>query len=236
MKATQLITLSLLLGGALALLGGCNNSTTTLTPNAEAGILEDSSYPVDITGAIDDIKPGDLTGADAASLIFMREEEKLARDTYLTLNETFELRVFANIAVSEQRHMDSLALLLERYDLADPVGENGIGTFVNEDLQQLYDSLIADGTESQSAALLVGLAIEEIDIQDLRKEIESTELADIQLVYNNLLAGSYNHLRAFARNYEATTGETYAPHYLDQEDYDTILAASNSRGHGHGRR
>ncbi len=236
MKRTRIISLSLLLLGTLALLTGCNDSSDPLAQNAVAADLAADAVDADMTGTIgtiDTIEPGDLTDEDAASLVFMREEEKLARDVYLTLGGLYDLRVFQNIAVSEQRHMDAVAVLLERYGLEDPVGDNGVGKFVNEDLQKLYDELIASGTESVTGALLDGLAIEEIDIQDLREEIAATELEDITLVYNSLLEGSYNHLRAFARSYQMTAGEVYAPRYLTQEDYDAILAAAPGRGRGH---
>jgi len=38
-------------------------------------------------------------------LRFMREEEKLARDVYLKLFDTWKLTVFSRIARSEQRHL-----------------------------------------------------------------------------------------------------------------------------------
>lgn len=37
-----------------------------------------------------------------------REEEKLARDVYLTFYDEFDLATFSNIASSEQMHMDAL--------------------------------------------------------------------------------------------------------------------------------
>jgi hypothetical protein len=43
-----------------------------------------------------------LTTLEASDLTFMREEEKLARDTYLVLGDAWKLAVFANIASSEQ--------------------------------------------------------------------------------------------------------------------------------------
>ena len=42
----------------------------------------------------------------------MRLEEKLARDVYLTLGETYKQRMFVNIPESEQRHMDAVKALL----------------------------------------------------------------------------------------------------------------------------
>ncbi len=67
------------------------------------------------------------------------------------------------------------------------------------------------GSESLAAALLVGGDIEEIDILDLEERIEGTDKADIIQVYDRLLSGSENHLRAFVSTYERQTGEDYAP-------------------------
>jgi hypothetical protein len=47
-----------------------------------------------------------LSPQEAESLLFMREEEKLARDVYITLYEQWNNQVFANISNSEQRHME----------------------------------------------------------------------------------------------------------------------------------
>ena len=178
---------------------------------------------------------GEISQAEADGLAFMREEEKLARDVYLTLYETWGLRPFTNIASSEQTHTDAVKGLLEMYEIADPVTDDTIGIFTNDDLQALNDQLVEMGKTSLEDALKVGLAIEEIDILDLIEYLEGTEEPNIEWVYENLLAGSENHLRAFASQYEAQTGETYMPQYMTQEAYDAIINASNTRGGGHGK-
>ncbi len=88
-----------------------------------------------------------LSDAEAASLLFMREEEKLARDVYQTLFMQWSQPVFINISTSEQRHMDSLAVLLNRYALLDPVIDDSVGAFVNPELAALYTALTAEGAE-----------------------------------------------------------------------------------------
>ena len=142
--------------------------------------------------------PGTLSEEEAASLLFMREEEKLAHDGYVTLYDQWGLRVFRNIAASEQKHTGAVARLLDAYGLEDPTIGNGVGEFTNPTLQALYDDLVAQGSISAAEALKVGVAIEELDIADLEQRIAETDNADIQLVYSNLLAGSANHLRAFS--------------------------------------
>lgn len=169
-----------------------------------------------------------LSDEEAASLLFMREEEKLARDVYNALYQVWGQPTFQNIASSEQAHMDEIKQLLDRYSLADPALEPGKFTDVN--LQALYDQLVAQGSASLADALKVGAAIEEIDILDLQNRIAQTDNADIQQVYTNLMNGSYNHLQSFSSVLTQQTGEVYQPQYLSAEAYQAILA--NATGNG----
>jgi len=141
----------------------------------------------------------ELTQKQKDDLIFMYQEEKLARDVYITLGKKWGSRVFLNIQRSEQRHMDAIKRLLDKYSLKTPVPNDNIGTFKNEELQALYNELIAKGNLSLKDALEVGVTIEETDIADLEEKIDGAP-SDIVRVYNRLLRGSYNHLRAFNAN------------------------------------
>ena len=190
---------------------------------------------------------GELSEEEKADLVFMREEEKLARDVYLTLYNIWGTDIFNNIAASEQTHTDSINALLTAYGIPDPVTDNTIGVFTNSDLQTLYDQLVATGSLSLVDALKVGVAIEEIDILDLYEAIGKTDESNIQRVYSQLLAGSENHLRGFVSLLENQTGETYIPQYLSAESYQAIISGSNTqqggsqgqggnRGGGGGRR
>ncbi|MCB0060606.1 MAG: DUF2202 domain-containing protein [Caldilineaceae bacterium] len=173
-----------------------------------------------------------VSDEEAAGLLFMREEEKLAHDVYVTLGETWNLPVFANIARSEQQHTDAVRTLLARYNLADPAAGKAIGVFTDPTLQALYTQLVAQGSTSLADALYVGATIEDLDIVDLQTRLAGCNHADIQRVYESLLQGSSNHLRAFTSLFEQQTGEAYVPQYLDQERYDAIINGSA----GHGRR
>lgn len=169
------------------------------------------------------VTTADFDDSEIQGLLYMREEEKLARDVYLTLFEKYNsLAIFDNIAGSEQRHMDSIKNLLDRYGLDDPAEGKDIGEFSNQELQNLYYDLISEGEQSLIDALTVGGKIEEIDILDLKEYIEQTDQLDIKRVYNNLLEGSKNHLRAFVKELEMN-GVTYNPFYLSQEEFDDII-------------
>ena len=162
-----------------------------------------------------------LTEAEASDLLFMREEEKLARDVYITLYAEWGVRVFDNISQSEQTHMDKLLGLLDKYGLEDPI--LGFGKFADTELQDLYDTLVTAGLRSKLDALMVGALIEEVDIEDIVLAMERTDKTDILNVYGNLVAGSENHLNAFVRNIESITGETYVAQYISQEEGDAII-------------
>ena len=169
----------------------------------------------------------ELTDKEEQGILYMREEEKLARDVYLTFYEMYNsIPIFYNIAQSEQKHMDAIKTLIDRYGLEDPTYNKGLGEFTNQVLQDLYTDLIAQGS-TLTTALKVGAEIEEIDIIDLKEYMSQTDKADILVVYGNLLKGSENHLRAFIKWLEYNN-VTYEPKYLNQDDFDDIIEDTNN--------
>ncbi|OPY10815.1 MAG: hypothetical protein A4E73_00984 [Syntrophaceae bacterium PtaU1.Bin231] len=139
-----------------------------------------------------------LTESEIQDLVFIREEEKLARDVYDALRLYWGSRVFSNIELSEQTHMDAIKGLLDRYGIPDPAEGRGYGEFANTELQDLYDTLVARGSRSLVEAYRVGILIEETDIRDLQEAMDRSVHVDIKTVYGNLLRGSQNHLKAFS--------------------------------------
>lgn len=177
-----------------------------------AGLL--TTLPLVSAAALDPVETEDL--------LWIREEEKLARDTYLTLRDDWRLNVFDNISQSEQRHMDAVLARLEWFGLADPVVDPAMGAFTNPALGELYDQLVTLGGRSLLDALHVGAYIEELDIRDLRLAIESTDEASLINTYGNLLAGSRNHLRAFVGQI-ISRGVDYEAQVLEPDDVNAIL-------------
>ena len=141
-----------------------------------------------------------LTDKQKDELFFIYQEEKLARDVYITLGKLYpDENTFASIQLSEQRHIDAAQGLCEKYniDISD-VNEDEVGNFELPVLQDLYDDLVEQGTESLYDALGVGVFIEELDIGDLTDAIEKMDMpSDVVNVYENLREGSYNHLESF---------------------------------------
>ncbi len=79
-----------------------------------------------VSAAVVGLGVGSLDEGEVVALIYTREEEKLARDTYLTLYGVWEMPVFSNIAASEQSHMDAVLRMLEKYGLEDPAAGMGV--------------------------------------------------------------------------------------------------------------
>ncbi|ABR56472.1 conserved hypothetical protein [Methanococcus aeolicus Nankai-3] len=183
---------------------------------------------------IDALPQQSISEEEKEGLIEMREEEKLARDVYLTLYDKWKLQIFKNIANSEQTHTDSVKYLLEKYNIPDPVESEEVGKFSNPKFEELYNNLVEKGSQSAVDALIVGATIEDLDIADLENWISKTDNEDIKLVYENLMKGSRNHMRAFVRMLDSY-GANYTPQYISSEEYEQILSSSMERGGGPNR-
>jgi len=180
-------------------------------------------------------------------LMFMREEEKLARDVYQTLGTMYpDSVIFGNIDDSEQTHTMAVKAMIEKYGYEDPNTNDNVGAYTGEDFgwyfTEKYNQLVERASISELEALYVGAFIEELDMIDIMQcpqEILETDNGiddvsqcgriytdepDIQRLYDSLLAGSKNHLQAYVRNIEKIIGEgNYRAQVLSQEELDEIL-------------
>lgn len=123
-----------------------------------------------------------LSEADVAHLIFMRSEEKLARDVYLTLAKMYpKTRIFYRIAdTGEQPHTDQILIKLEKFNIPDPEPKTAYNTLPPDDqigvfenpyfkayFEEKYGELTAWAGKSLLDALMVGAFIEELDMVDI---------------------------------------------------------------------
>ena len=77
---------------------------------------------------------GVLDYNERTHLIFMREEEKLARDVYTKLGSMYpDSVIFGNIDDSEQRHTTAVKNIIEKYGYKDPSSNDNIGVYTGED-------------------------------------------------------------------------------------------------------
>ncbi len=200
----------------------CSEENTITTPQTTDNFLEPNEEYADIVAKTNILEEDSLSAEEIEDLIFMREEEKLARDVYIKFFQLYSIRPFSKIARSEASHMRAILFLLNRYGIEDPVGDNEVGEFTNPELAELYTQLIATGSQNEIEALKVGAAIEEIDILDLIEAMENSDNPDIDFVYSRLLRASGFHLRSFVWNLHVR-GVEYVPQYLTIEEFNRIL-------------
>lgn len=228
---------ALLLAAGSGLLAGCGSAAASSPPVTSASTLPAGSVPVDaaapwVAGAVPASARVELTGAETEDLLWMREEEKLARDVYLAMFDLWGIQTFERIAASEDRHMEVVRRLIEVYDLEDPVTEDAPGVFSNPELAALYATLVEQGSESPVAALTVGATIEDLDILDLEEALAATGRADIRRVYENLRRGSVSHLRAFTSRLGAE-GADYQPVHHTEDELAALLDDPAGSGRAH---
>lgn len=185
------------------------------------------AYGEAILPLVEDQVPGSavatLTPREAEGVLFIWEEEKVARDLYAELYRATKLEVFLDLERSEQSHMDQAKTLVDKYHLVLPVGDEP-GAFSNQTLIDLYEELLARGMRSEEDALRVAAAFEEISIMDLEKELEVAENEDVRVVFQGLLAGSRKHLRSYVRDLE-DMGIMYAPQFLSEREFEDVMKA-----------
>ena len=242
MKARKNLTIGMLLVMGVSFmvlfLNGCTKENTAAATSADLqyknAILNYTMADTTLTGClscVDSLPFESLNTSEAEALVIMREEEFLAHDVYLTLSQLYTKPIFRNITRSEQRHTDAIKALINKYSLVDPAANHVTGTFTNQDLQALYNSLVTLGSGSLSNALIVGATIEDLDIKDMKDHLLTIDNQDIACVFNNLMRGSRNHLRSFYANIKFTGG-TYTPQYLTQEEFDAIVNSKHETGTG----
>jgi hypothetical protein len=220
-----------------------SSTTDTTTTDTTTDTNSDDNDSSDATSST-------LDQAEALHLVFMREEEKLARDVYMTLSSLYpDSQVFVNIGEgSEQTHTDMVRDQLEAYAIEDPNPDTNnlptsIGVYTGEEFgtyfTEKYAYLTELGSRSELDALYVGAFIEELDMHDIVEcpdyieetdngiddcGMNYTDEAPLINAYSSLVDGSKNHLRSFVGRIETIIGEgNYVAQVISQEEVDEIL-------------
>ena len=175
----------------------------------------------------EEIDLNSITQEQKDDLMFLREEEKLARDVYLFSYDIYGDDIFNNIATSEQKHMDKVLKLLTTYGIDDPAVDVR-GVFTNQVLQDLYDDLTALAEGSLVEALTVGATIEDLDINDIDDFEASATQDDILSTYEKLSCGSRNHMRAYYSKL-LENNITYSPQFISIESLNDIVNSGNEQ-------
>lgn len=166
----------------------------------------------------------ELTANEIEFLYAVREDEKLARDVYTYFFDKFELSPFSRIAKAEANHIAAVERLFYFYSITYPaVGP--AGEFKDGVRKAYYDNLIEKGVTALEAYKATAY-LEEKDVADYTKVLETIQNPNVKMVIENLLKGSVNHLKASVRQIYALDG-TYTPAFLTQQRFDEIISSNN---------
>ncbi len=192
---------------------------------------EDDTTVVVASAAASNLHASGLTEAEVEGLLYMREEENWPMTSTSPSTEFGAPRLPEHRQQRTDPHRSS----------QEPAGYLRPGRPSRQHLPLVSSSTLIckpsmtswwPSAANPRRCLKVGAAIEEIDILDLQANLETLTAADVRQVYENLLFGSENHLRAFTSVLAQRTGEIYEPQYMDQAAYDAIVAESIQSGAG----
>jgi hypothetical protein len=222
-------------------MSGCNGDDTSDNTKSEFNL---SDYAVTENLSVDVKK----------TLAYMGNEERLAYDVYNYLGTLYpEQKQFINIPQkSEIKHIDIAQQLVQRYVITEASVNDSDYTSLNYQntdisnmeagvygvaaIQDLYNTLVVEGSVSTIDALKVGCKIEVIDVDDLDTDIAKAETDgadDIIAAFNVLRTGSYSHYWSFdkgLKNLGVTNGCNLG--YAPFTDKNGIYPVNESKGKG----
>lgn len=206
---------SLVIAGAILGTVGCVEG---YTPDQNEDPSTNVQLPANVQAALD-APVSKLDEKLTNTLAHMGNEERLAYDVYNAFYDEYGTKQFINIATNgEYKHITAVQALVQKYKLNDdvnftnvdleplgyiktPIEKMQAGTYDIQAIQELYNTLVAEGLENNEIdALKVGCKIEVIDVNDLNEYIALAGLQDandIVTIFEFLRSGSYNHYWAF---------------------------------------
>ena len=168
----------------------------------------------------------EISKSDRDAIIYVVQEEKVAHDFYKAMYELHGVISFRSISKSEGLHMDQAKQLIEHFGIEDPNKEyyDTPGSFKNPKFEEMYNSLVRNGTNSIVDALVEAARFEEMDIVDIQRFTASTQDEYLKSTFEKLSGVSENHLKALVKDL-FERGVEYTPKYLSAEQYNEIITS-----------
>ncbi len=232
-----------------------HNFTNAIGANQGAWVYSDSDLVINYnSNSASNGTSDDLTDEQKYALAYMWNEEKLAKDIYLALNDLYPHQTLYNIPTrSEVEHEAAVEALVQKYDInitnlkdykinysEEELRALAPGEYAVPEVQELYDNLYEKGSQSLQDALEVGCMVEVTDIDDLNRYIEiANGKEDLITTFEFLKRGSYNHYWAFDKALKdmgvsegcCSLGAKYCK---TEEEYPRSNGGGNGQGHGKG--
>ncbi len=167
-----------------------------------------------------------LEKRDSDAIISVIQEEKVAHDFYEAMYQAHGLVCFRSISKSEGIHMEMVKLLLDVYDIPDPLVDHYYkpGSFKDKKFERLFDDMLRKGSSSIIDALIESARFEELDIYDLETFADITSQTNVRDTFLELSGVSRNHLWAIVKSLEER-GVDYEPAVLPARDLNKIITS-----------
>ncbi|NJE07675.1 DUF2202 domain-containing protein [Thermococcus sp. M39] len=233
MKRVRRYLAFLLMVLIMSLAIGCTNkesptSAATTTEKRTYILVKESGITLIDTSALRvavmDMPKGEISEEEINGILYIREEEKLLRDTYLFLQSKWNNPLFSELFDATQSHMDAVLLLIQKYNLEDPATKTGAGEFINPEIQSLYNIIKEEGSKSDIDGLRAAAIAQEHVVFKLESLLLKTKSEDVELIYEVLAKASRNHLRVLVKALEEK-GIEYKPRYLGDEEFKEIISS-----------
>lgn len=163
-----------------------------------------------------------LQGDERKQLLRVRDMVKSNLDVYRKLYDKWKIPVFKRIAETQQRHFESVELLIDWYKLGDSVdiAAAGDGPDIDPDFSR-YERLV-EGELSRTDALFLAAELEEKDVSYMVDAMVSNHHWDILMVYESLMSGSRSNLENLVRELNFL-GHVYHPRIFTENEFSTLF-------------
>jgi hypothetical protein len=163
-----------------------------------------------------------ISEKDKNSLVYFREEEKLAADAFDYFYEMWSNKLFFSFKSSESKHETIFKELMDYYGIDDPVKDYARGEFTIDTLKYFYIDMISFGSKSLLHSFLAGAEIEERSVYELDNAIKVIENEKLTGVYKTHKSSSEGYLRLFVSKLKDNS-VIYQPKYLTGESFKSIV-------------
>jgi len=167
-----------------------------------------------------------LTFKEETGIKSIKQAEKLLVDFHDVMSEKWSNPSFLQLYKSEKTHYNAASLLLNKYELTDPVQGLTSGEFSRPEMTKYYHDLVNQGSLSLDETYRMTGEIHETNITIIKNQLTNiTNNTDTRLFYKNLLAAKKNHFRIVVQSLEKS-GIQYIPQVMSQDEYQKIMRGS----------
>jgi hypothetical protein len=136
-----------------------------------------------------------LDDRERASMRYMLQVHKMARDVYLQYFDLWKVGLFSELAHGKQLNMDAMLELMRKYDLAPQVRPEEFGQFSDRKFSKQYSNFLQTGRLSMFEALRAAGTIENLCLFDASNQMERTDNQDLRRAYALFMQESRDNLQ-----------------------------------------